>query len=35
GRARAEAAEKAQARGITASKAVVQRISEFAARYSS
>ncbi|TJV41118.1 MAG: Ldh family oxidoreductase, partial [Mesorhizobium sp.] len=35
GRARAEAAEKAAARGITAPKAVVQRISEFAARYSS
>jgi (2R)-3-sulfolactate dehydrogenase (NADP+) len=35
GRARAEAAEKAVARGITVPKAVVQRISEFAALYSS
>ncbi|TIX53471.1 MAG: Ldh family oxidoreductase, partial [Mesorhizobium sp.] len=35
GRARAEAAEKAVARGITAPKAVIQRISEFAERYSS
>jgi len=34
GRARAEAAEKAQARGINAPKAVIQRISEFAERYS-
>ena len=34
GRSRAEAAERASARGITVSKAVVQRISEFAERYS-
>ena len=34
GRSRAEAAEKATARGITVSKEVVQRISEFAERYS-
>ena len=34
GRSRAEAAEKAKARGITTSRAVVQRISEFAERYS-
>jgi len=34
GRSRAEAAEKAAARGITVSKEVVQRISEFAERYS-
>lgn len=33
GRARAEAAEQAGARGVTVSKDVVQRISEFAARY--
>jgi (2R)-3-sulfolactate dehydrogenase (NADP+) len=33
GRARAEAAEQAAARGLTVSKAVVQRISEYAARY--
>jgi (2R)-3-sulfolactate dehydrogenase (NADP+) len=33
GRARAEAAEQAAAQGATVSKAVVQRISEFAARY--
>ncbi|WP_292455159.1 Ldh family oxidoreductase, partial [Mesorhizobium sp.] len=34
GRSRAEAAEKAKARGITTSRSVVQRISEFAERYS-
>ncbi|KUM25960.1 lactate dehydrogenase [Mesorhizobium loti] len=34
GRARAEAAEKATARGFDVPKAVVQRISEFAERYS-
>jgi (2R)-3-sulfolactate dehydrogenase (NADP+) len=33
GRVRAEAAERAAARGVTVSKEVVQRISEFAARY--
>ncbi|TIR90471.1 MAG: Ldh family oxidoreductase, partial [Mesorhizobium sp.] len=33
-RARAEAAEKATARGVDIPKAVVQRISEFAERYS-
>lgn len=33
GRARAEATEKAEARGITVSKAAVKRISEFAERY--
>lgn len=33
GRARAEAAGQAAARGVTVSKEVVQRISEFAARY--
>ena len=34
GCSRPEAAEKAKARGITTSRAVVQRISEFAERYS-
>jgi (2R)-3-sulfolactate dehydrogenase (NADP+) len=33
GRARAESAEQAAARGVTVSREVVQRISEFAARY--
>jgi (2R)-3-sulfolactate dehydrogenase (NADP+) len=34
GRARAEASERAIARGVTVSREVVQRISEFASRYS-
>jgi (2R)-3-sulfolactate dehydrogenase (NADP+) len=34
GRSRAEASEQAAARGIAVDKDVIQRISEFASRYS-
>ena len=34
GRSRSEASEQAVARGVTVSREVVQRISEFASRYS-